>query len=126
MTPNLLQDSLNALLSSEAILTVFQPIVDLNQRTALGFEALTRGEPGHLLQRPDMMFDTAFRCQRLADLEQLCVSSALATFHQQNSNALLFINICPESMIQQPQLLKNTICTLQASGIQPDQLVLES
>lgn len=125
MTPNLLQDSLNALLSSEAILTVFQPIVDLNQRTALGFEALTRGEPGHLLQRPDMMFDTAFRCQRLADLEQLCVSSALATFHQQNSNALLFINICPESMIQQPQLLKNTICTLQASGIQPDQLVLE-
>ena len=71
MAPLLLQDSLNALLNSQAILTVFQPIVDLNQRSALGFEALTRGEPGNLLQRPDMMFDTAFRCQRLSDLEQL-------------------------------------------------------
>ncbi len=125
MAPLLLQDSLNALLNSQAILTVFQPIVDLNQRSALGFEALTRGEPGNLLQRPDMMFDTAFRCQRLSDLEQLCLSSALKTFREQDSDALLFINICPESMIQKPAMLNDTVRIVRESGIRPEQLVLE-
>ena len=125
MAPNLLQDSLNALLNSQAIFTVFQPIVDLNRRSPLGYEALTRGEPGNLLQRPDMMFDTAFRYQRLSDLEQLCLSSALSSFEQQSSDALLFINICPESMTQQPELLNDTIQALQKSGLRPEQLVLE-
>lgn len=99
MAPHLLQRSLDELISKEAIHTVLQPIVDLSRNRALGYEALTRGAPGHLLQRPDLMFQAAHQFDRIPDLEVLCIRSAVRHFSRQKSDGLLFINICPQSLL---------------------------
>src|SRR5690606_39811616 len=87
------------LISKEAIHTVVQPIVDLRRQCALGYEALSRGEQGHLLQRPDLMFQAAHQFDRIPELELLCIRSAVKHFAAEQAEGLLFLNVCPQSLL---------------------------
>lgn len=125
MAPHLLKDSLEDLISKEAIHTVLQPIIDLRHNEALGYEALTRGHPGHLLQRPDLMFQAANQFERIPELEMLCIRSALRHFASLQISGLLFINICPQTLLTYATDLEDSILHLQESGLTPGDIVLE-
>lgn len=125
MAPHLLQRSLDDLISKEAIHTVVQPIVDLRRQCALGYEALSRGEQGHLLQRPDLMFQAAHQFDRIPELELLCIRSAVQHFAAEQSEGLLFLNVCPQSLLNYAEEISSLTLLLQQRGLQPANVVLE-
>lgn len=125
MAPHLLQRSLDDLISKEAIHTVLQPIVDLSRNRALGYEALTRGAPGHLLQRPDLMFQAAHQFDRIPDLELLCIRTAVNHFSGCGKPGLLFLNGCPQSLLNYAEEISGLTLRLQQLGMQPADVVLE-
>ncbi|GAA4988589.1 sensor domain-containing phosphodiesterase [Kineococcus glutinatus] len=92
-------DELDALLRTGALHTVFQPIVDLDTRRTVAFEALTRGPEGSALQRPDALFAAARRAGRLAELDRACQVAALAAAEAGGLGApwTLFLNTEPEA-----------------------------
>ena len=125
MAPQLLEVSLDDILSREALFTVLQPIVDLRNYRALGHEALTRGEPGHMLQRPDLMFQAAQQFGKVPELESLCLRSAAFHFAQSQLTGLLFLNFSPQSLDSYASEVGELTERLQAVGVRPEHVVLE-
>ena len=97
MVPQSLQVSLDDLLSRKAIHSVSQAIIDLRSQNALGYEILSRGPNGHLLQRLDVMFQAAHQFDRVLELDQLCLFKGIEHFAHHHHDALIFINFSPES-----------------------------
>ena len=125
MSPQLLQDSLEELISKEAINTHLQPIVDLSRNEVLGFEALTRGDPTHMLQRPDLMFQAANQFDLVPQLESLCIRTAVAHFSRFCISGRLFLNICPQTLFHFADTLDELTSHLQVVELTPRDVVLE-
>lgn len=125
MAAQTLHDSLDDLISKEAIQTVLQPIVDLRRQQAVGYEALSRGKPGQMLQRPDLMFQAANQAERIPELESLCIRSAIKHFRQSELNGQLFLNICPQTLLSYSATLISLSEQLVAVGLSPRSVVLE-
>ncbi|MGH2868265.1 MAG: EAL domain-containing protein [Solirubrobacteraceae bacterium] len=89
---------LDEILERGALRSVFQPIVDLETGSLLGFEALARGPEGTRLERPDRLFAAARAEDRLAELDAACQSAAVANAskHAIKSPLTLFMNIEPD------------------------------
>ena len=91
------------ILDAGDITAVYQPIVALQDETAIGYEALARGPEGSILQRPDRLFATAAVAERTVELDWLCriraVEGALAA--GLGPSAALFIN-CEPTAIDAP------------------------
>ncbi|MFC3678666.1 GGDEF domain-containing protein [Bacterioplanoides pacificum] len=125
MAPQLLEVSLEDMLSREALFSVLQPIVDLRNHQPLGHEALTRGEPGHMLQRPDLMFQAAQQFGRVTELERLCLRAASYHFSHSALTGLLFVNISPQCLEDKALEINHLTTYLKQLGLAPQQLVLE-
>src|SRR5439155_2632273 len=54
-----MQERIQEIISREKVLTSYQPIMRLEDRDLLGFEALSRGAKGTGLETPDVLFHTA-------------------------------------------------------------------
>lgn len=87
------------IVAGELVHTVFQPIVELVSGEVVGYEALTRGPSGPL-QAPDELFGAARRAGLLAQLDQLCASSAIrcASAAGIGGGLSLFVNVEPETV----------------------------
>ena len=85
------------MLAAGAVHTLFQPIVDLDAGTVVGFEALSRGPAGNL-HSPDRLFAAARSAGRLAELDRLCRETAVATAARSGlvEPLTVFVNIEPE------------------------------
>lgn len=59
--------------------TVFQPIVDLETRAVVAFEALSRGPVGSLAEMPDVLFEVADQLGLTGELDQACVAASLSS-----------------------------------------------
>ncbi|MET3804238.1 EAL domain-containing protein (putative c-di-GMP-specific phosphodiesterase class I) [Nakamurella sp. UYEF19] len=79
--------------------SVFQPLVDLDTESIVGYEALARGPQGPLAT-PDSLFAAARRSGRLQELDELCRHSAItgATAAGINAPLTLFVNVEPEAL----------------------------
>lgn len=86
---------LDRILDGENIKAVFQPIVSLADAGIVGYEALSRGPQGSLLERPDKLFAAAEKADKLWDLELLCRSKALGRAGEMDSGKMMFINVAP-------------------------------
>ena len=87
-----LRERLAAVLASHAFRPVFQPIVDLESRATVGYEALTRFESG---RRPDLCFADAWSVGLGADLELATLEAAVAAAKGLPSGQWLDVNISP-------------------------------
>jgi len=125
MAPQPLQDSLDELIRREAIRTYLQPIVDLRHNQPVGYEALTRGNPGNMLQLPELMFQAANQFERIPELEALCIRSALQHFAGQQVTSRLFLNICPQTLFHYASTMKSLSHQLAQLGLTPADVVLE-
>jgi len=92
--------SLDEVIASGALRSVFQPIVDLDSMQAVAYEALVRGPAGSVFESPAVLFDAA-RCQgRITELDWACRIVALegaldAGLHEETG---LFVNVEPQTL----------------------------
>jgi EAL domain-containing protein (putative c-di-GMP-specific phosphodiesterase class I) len=95
---------LDAILRDEAIVSLYQPIVNLSSGETIGFEALSRGPAGSRLEFPDRLFAAARRVGRLAELDWACRAAAFrgALEHGLRPPMLLFVNVEPEAAFAPP------------------------
>ena len=117
---------LDAIVATERVVTLYQPIVDLNDRSVLGHEVFTRGPAGGPFEDPDRLFSLAERTGRLVALERLCRKRAFASLHRHlPPGHKLFLNTSARAL-QDPEVAGAAFLRqLARSGLRHDDLVLE-
>ena len=95
--------TIDDVLSSHGVHSVFQPIVDLDSGTVVAYEALARGPQGDLAS-PDRLFAAAREAGRLAELDAACRVAAFsgAVEHGLLAPLTLFVNVEPEVLDSSP------------------------
>ena len=88
------------MLDQELVTPVFQPLVDLESGRVVAYEALARGPRGGLLEQPAALFAVAREADRLAELDSLCRSRAVALAREAELPAGLglFVNVEPDAL----------------------------
>ena len=87
-------------LDRRAIQPVFQPLIDLDTRQVLGYEALARGPVGSALESPAALFGAAWRAGRVAELDWACRAAAFTGAVEAGLGPpfTLFVNAEPVSL----------------------------
>ncbi len=93
---------LEQVIAQRAILSVYQPIVDIQERRIVGYEAFSRGPQGDFAT-PEYLFKLAYETKLLWQLERLCREQAVARLSDLPAGRLLFLNVDPESLFD-PEL----------------------
>lgn len=96
--------TLDDVLRERRVRSLFQPIVDLETRLVVGYEALARGPVGSRLESPADLFAAATDRHRLVALDALCQESAVsaALAHGFASPLTLFVNVEPDTIGVRP------------------------
>ena len=89
---------LERILKLKDIKAVFQPIVSLSDGEIFGYEALSRGPQGSILEQPNALFPAAEQFNKVWELEFLCRSKAFARAHGLPKDKMLFVNVDPKIM----------------------------
>jgi EAL domain-containing protein (putative c-di-GMP-specific phosphodiesterase class I) len=84
---------LREMIESEAVETVFQPIVDLATRDIIGYEALGRGKHCGLDRSPAVLLQLAEQCEMVIELCQVFRRDALRYSTRLARGAKLFLNL---------------------------------
>lgn len=120
-----IRERLQDIIIRERVTTAYQPILLLQDRTVLGFEALSRGPRGTVYEAPDALFGAATEHDLLVELDRLCRARALLSSGRVPSNALIFINTLPAT-IRDPQFRgKPLIDFLDRAQVDPSRIVIE-
>jgi EAL domain-containing protein (putative c-di-GMP-specific phosphodiesterase class I) len=87
-------------LDERAIQPLFQPLIDLESRHVLGYEALARGPMGSALESPAALFGAAWRAGRVAELDWPCRAAAFTGAAEAGLGPpfTLFVNAEPVSL----------------------------
>ena len=93
-----LRGEFETVMSQELLTCVFQPIVNLNDFAAIGYELLSRGPRDSDLHRPDALFDIARSEGRVAELDRLCRRTASRAGEDLPEGCLRFVNTEPMTM----------------------------
>jgi EAL domain-containing protein (putative c-di-GMP-specific phosphodiesterase class I) len=119
------KEMLQEIILKEDIQTVFQPIVNMRDRTVVGYEALTRGPKGTEFESPYMLFDIATESDLLFELDRLCRRKALMSAENLEPPYKLFVNTLPMT-IRDPEFQgKQMVDFLAGMNLHPSRIVLE-
>lgn len=110
-------EQIRRVLDGAGLSMVFQPIIDLESRLTLGYEALARfGERPE--RSPDRWFADAARLDLGADLEMAAVHAALSHIDRLSPGAFLSINASTATVVS-PEFLRAV------KAVRPGRLVVE-
>jgi diguanylate cyclase (GGDEF)-like protein len=112
------------LIDGSGIGVAFQPIWDLGARCVIGYEALARPHGENPVNTQDA-FDIAERLGKAHDLDRICRNAVLEHARLLPPNALLFINVSPQSLDHEEFRGTALVDAVQAVGFSPDRVVLE-
>jgi EAL domain-containing protein (putative c-di-GMP-specific phosphodiesterase class I) len=98
-SPTTVED-FHRVLDLRAVRPVFQPLVDLDNRHVVGYEALARGPLASALETPAALFGAAWRAGRVAELDWACRAAAFteAVRGGLGPPLTLFVNAEPVSL----------------------------
>jgi diguanylate cyclase (GGDEF)-like protein len=116
---------LTELVREGRISTLFQPIVDPRSRGICGFEALTRGPSDSWLHSPQNLFEAARRGGVKLQLDFLCIQNAFKRFAASRVAGLLFINVSPDSIYEEPAFAARFLDHAKSAGVSADRCVIE-
>jgi diguanylate cyclase (GGDEF)-like protein/PAS domain S-box-containing protein len=110
--------TIDDVLRSGGVHSVYQPIVELDTGRVVAYEALARGPQGPL-HSPDALFDAARAAGRLAELDTLCRSAALrgAVAAELGPPLTVFVNVEPEVLESAPLEELLAIATTAPTGL---------
>jgi EAL domain-containing protein (putative c-di-GMP-specific phosphodiesterase class I) len=99
-----LQHEVRRLIDAAGVRVVFQPIVDTDTSTVVGYEALARGPVGSALESPADLFGAARATGCLAELDGACRREAFraAIASERFAPLTLFVNVEPEVLDGSP------------------------
>ncbi len=98
----IIDEAITALLDKNHLTCHFQPIINLQQRKIFAYEALCRTVGVNPFDDIEELFLQAGMCDKIFPLDMRCRQNAMALAADQglnDKNALLFINICPTSLL---------------------------
>lgn len=122
--PDLRKEIIN-ILDGKLLTPHFQPIVSLNQKKIMGYEALIRGPSDSPLHSPFNLFTTAEQFNLSTRLEFLCREITIQRYADLDIKEKLFINASPLVLLQ-PEFKKGeTLRLLDQYGINPRSVVIE-
>lgn len=104
---------------------IFQPIVSMHNAEIVGYEGLIRGPSDSPLHSPLMLFQAARECGRAVEIEYLSRAVVLNTFARLNVQGKLFLNVNPDTLLMEGWRSGETLRCIAASGLKPDQVVIE-
>ena len=126
-----MSDSLDQILQSRQVETLFQPVVSVERRSVIGFEAFARGcrtADGAMIQ-PKTMFDPSLDPDVALEIDRICRENTLRRFKKiaaNHSNVLLFLNVNVSSLKSskmRPDFLSQQVAELE---IDPRRVVIEA
>jgi len=122
------REDFESLIDTRSIEAHFQPIFSAKDGTVYGFEALAR--PSFRGTRLDVgqVFRRATELDLLAHLDLLCFTTALRralSLAVDGTRALLFVNVCPESLVAPLGGVGGLDFVLEESGFPRERIVLE-
>jgi len=116
------------LLGGGLLTSHFQPIVSLQQYEVFAYEALCRTVCPNPFGSIDILFHQATQCGLTLPLDMQCRTNGIALASGQSildRGALLFINICPTSLLHPGHSAGKTVQLAQQHGLPVDHIVLE-
>jgi diguanylate cyclase (GGDEF)-like protein len=121
----MLSEYLHDLIKNRQLDSRFQPIVNMRTGGIVGYEALIRGPVGHPLHNPNSLFDVAARCGRLSELDLLAREIHIRNFSRLELPGKLFLNVCPNSLMERKFPRGYTRRFLESHGLSPERVVIE-
>lgn len=119
------REAVEDVLASRQLRVVFQPIVRLEDRRIIGYEALARpGEMG-VIESVEEFFAAAHRMGRTRDIDWLCRRVAVAHSTRLQAPLLLFINVSSIALMDPVHDVDQMQLLLRWGGIDPERVVLE-
>ena len=116
---------LRAILHEGRLTTFYQPFVDMEGGSIMGYEALTRGPRNTAFEVPKALFSFGDRNHLSFELDVLCRRQALRNARGFDPQKKLFLNSLPETLGTPGLVEQNLKEVLQEVGLQPSNLVLE-
>jgi len=95
--PHVLPSTIDGLIDEQAVVSVYQPLIDLYGGETVGYEALARGPMGSSLERPDALFAAAHAAAKETEIEWECQRAALVGAMEASvaPGVALFVNFEP-------------------------------
>jgi EAL domain-containing protein (putative c-di-GMP-specific phosphodiesterase class I) len=113
------------LISSQRVVTAYQPIMRMEDRSVMAVEALSRGARGTGFEAANLLFGGADRHGLMIELDRLCRSRALLCSSRVPGSARIFVNTLPAT-IRDPQFRdKPLIDFLDRAQVAPNRIVIE-
>ncbi len=113
------------LISEQIMGVAFQPIWDVARGTVFAYEALARPPAELGLAGPLEAFDIAEKMGRAQDLDAVCRRAILGRAAELPPDALLFINISPQTLDHGLLAHDSLERAVRAAGLAPERVVLE-
>jgi diguanylate cyclase (GGDEF)-like protein len=113
------------LIEEGKVTTLFQPIWDLAAGKLLGVEALSRPDPSYELSGPFEAFDLAEQIGRVHELDVICANQALSSMPPLPPEALLFLNICPQTLDLDEDRSDWILRAVERAQLAPERVVIE-
>jgi len=118
-------EELNEIIHRSEVETLFQPVVELDSREVLGFEALSRGPRDTMFEAPRAMFALSDRVGVADELDRICCESALRAFSTLGKGGKAFVNMLPPSLEDRSWLRDGLLPLLKGIGVEPREIVFE-
>jgi EAL domain-containing protein (putative c-di-GMP-specific phosphodiesterase class I) len=116
---------LRAIVREGRVSTHYQPIVDLEDGSIMGYEALTRGPLNTAFEGPKSLFSCSHGARLSGELDALCRRTALRNARGFDPAKKLFLNALPETLGAPGFLDPGMRAALEEAALRPRNLVLE-
>lgn len=117
--------SLNDIINHQILVSVFQPIINVQNGDVLGHEGLIRGPEKTDLYSPHNLFKLAKAENRVCDLELASLKVGLETFVTHANANKIFVNVSPECLQEFGHNKLISVDYIESLGLNPKNIVLE-
>lgn len=117
--------AVSRLLVEGRIEAAYQPIWAIDGKTLVGYEGLARPSQEYDLAGPGEAFDIAGAIGRSSELDLLCCGAILAGATRLPEDALLFVNVAPQTLDGHKLAGDALVAKVRSAGLEPGQVVLE-
>jgi EAL domain-containing protein (putative c-di-GMP-specific phosphodiesterase class I) len=117
---------LDEIIGRGGVVTLYQPILELDTMRPLGHEVFTRGPAGGPFEDAERLFALAERTGRLLDLERLCRTRALSSASQfLQPGTKLFLNTSARALLHPEVWGRSFVRQVDEQGLPHADVVLE-